>query len=116
MNESMPRYLTSEVTGDHDSRHWRFMLREQTVIFDKGKQKGNPHMDYVLQGRATQFRPPNQTEPTSAKPGSMEKLSVMAERYRAGQPLHDPNDATCFDRRGRARTILDIFHQRVSRP
>ena len=73
-------------------------------------------MDYVLQSREYRFQPPNQTEPTLAKPGSIEKLRVMTERYRAGQPLHDPNDATCVDRRGSARTSLDMFYQRVSRP
>jgi hypothetical protein len=73
-------------------------------------------MNYVLQSREYRFQPPNQTEPTLAKPGSIEKLLVMTERYRAGQPLHDPHDATCLDRRGRAKMSLEALHQRVSRP
>jgi len=70
-------------------------------------------MDYVIQSREHRFQPPNQTEPTLAKPGSTEKLRVMTERYRAGQPLHHPSDATCLYRRGRAKTSLDKFHQRM---
>lgn len=70
-------------------------------------------MDYVLQSREHGFQPPNQTEPTLAEPGSIEKLRVMTQRCCAGQPLHDPNDATFFFRGGRARTSLDMFHQRM---
>ena len=51
-------------------------------------------MDYIAQSRDNQFQPPNQSPPTRAKPGSAEKLQVMAERYRSGQPLHHPNDET----------------------
>ena len=51
-------------------------------------------MDYVAQSRDYQFEPPNQSAPTQARPGSAQKLQVMAERYRSGQPLHHPNDET----------------------
>ena len=74
-------------------------------------------MDYALQSRESRFEPPNQTEATAAKPGSIEKLRVMAERYRAGQPLHHPSDATCLDHRERAKTLGNkIFHRIASRP
>ena len=68
-------------------------------------------MNYVMQSREYRFQPPNQTNPTPAKPGSVEKLRVMTERYRAGQPLHHPGDATFFYRRGNARTSLYMFQQ-----
>ncbi len=51
-------------------------------------------MDYVEQSRNYKFEPPNRSAPTQARPGSAQKLEVMAERYRSGQPLHDPNDET----------------------
>ena len=77
---------------------------------------GNMYMDYLLQSRESRFEPPNQTEATAAKPGSIEKLQVMAQRYRAGQPLHHPRDATCLDHRERAKTYVNkIFHQIASR-
>lgn len=41
-------------------------------------------MDYVLQSREHGFQPPNQTEPTLAEPGSIEKLRVMTQRFCAG--------------------------------
>ena len=67
------------------------------------------YMDYLLQSRESQFEPPNLTEATAAKPGSIEKLQVMAQRYRAGQPLHHPRDAKCFDHRGGfRRAVLEI--------
>ena len=74
-------------------------------------------MDYVLQSREMRFEPPNQTEATAAKPGSIEKLRVMAQRYGAGQPLHHPSDATCLDHRERAKTFGNkILYQTASRP
>ena len=51
-------------------------------------------MDYLVQSRDCQFEPPNQSAPTQARPGSAQKLQVMAERFRSGQPLHHPNDET----------------------
>jgi hypothetical protein len=81
-----------------------------------GKRKGKMYMDYVIQSREHRFQPPNQNKPTLAKPGSIEKLRVLTERYGAGQPLHHPSDATCLDRRERAKDYLKMFHQRVSRP
>ena len=64
------------------------------------------YMDYLLQSRERRFEPPNQTAATTAKPGSIEKLRVMAQRYRAGQPLHHPRDETCFAHRERKRTFV----------
>lgn len=51
-------------------------------------------MDYAAQSRGYEFEPPNRSEPTQARPGSAQKLQVMAERFRSGQPLHHPNDET----------------------
>ena len=51
-------------------------------------------MDYAVESRDYRFEPPNQSAPTQARPGSAQKLQVMAERYRSGQPLHHPNDET----------------------
>ena len=75
------------------------------------------YMDYLLQSRESRFEPPNLTEATAAKPGSIEKLQVMAQRYRAGQPLHHPGDAKCLEHRERANTFGNkIFCQIASRP
>ncbi len=49
-------------------------------------------MDYVAQSRGHRFEPPNRSAPTQARPGSAQKLQVMAERYRSGQLLHHPKD------------------------
>jgi hypothetical protein len=51
-------------------------------------------MNYLAQSRDRQFEPPNHSVPTQARPGSTQKLHVMAERYRSGQPLHHPSDET----------------------
>lgn len=51
-------------------------------------------MNYLEQSRDCQFEPLNHSAPTQARPGSTWKLQVMAERYRCGQPLHHPSDAT----------------------
>lgn len=56
---------------------------------------GYTQMDYISLSRNHQFRPPNRSEPTQAQPGSSEKVRVMTERYRTGQPLHHSSDATC---------------------
>ena len=66
-------------------------------------------MDYVLESRENRFEPPNQTDATEAKPGSIEKLRVMAERYRAGQPLHHPSDATCLNHRERTKAFGNML-------
>ena len=60
-------------------------------------------MDYILHSREMRFEPPTQTKATAAKPGSIEKLRVMAQRYGAGQPLHHPSDATFLDHRERSK-------------
>ena len=73
-------------------------------------------MSYVLQSREHEFQPPNQSEPTAARPGSKEKLVVMTERYRTGQSLHHPNDETCLHHREReTRRYLDMFYLRMKR-
>ena len=51
-------------------------------------------MDYLAQSRDYRFEPRNQTVPTLARPGSAEKLRILAKRYRSGQPLHHPDDVT----------------------
>ena len=51
-------------------------------------------MSYFEQSRAQEFEPPNDASSTGAKPGSHEKIRVMAERYSSGQPLHHENDET----------------------
>ncbi len=56
---------------------------------------GYTEADYISLSRMHQFRPPNRSEPTQAQPGSSEKVRVMTERYRTGQPLHHSSDATC---------------------
>ncbi len=73
------------------------------------------YMDYVLRSREYRFQPPNQARPTLARPGSTEKLRVMTERCRAGQPLHHPGDAKCLNDVQSAINYLRIVQQRSSR-
>ncbi len=55
-------------------------------------------LNYILLSREQRFHPPNISVPTRARPGSQEKLRVLIERYRCGQPLHHPHDFACTDR------------------
>ena len=51
-------------------------------------------LDFAELSRDSEFEPPNRGQPTHARPGSMEKLTVMAERYSQGQQLHHPDDVS----------------------
>ena len=75
-------------------------------------------MDYVAQSRDYRFEPRNQSAPTQARPGSAEKLQVMAERYRSGQPLHHPSDETlaALPVRKTMSAFLALAGQRESEP
>lgn len=42
----------------------------------------------------------DQFSPTSALPGSDEKLSILAERLKSGLPLWHPQDRLCHDDSG----------------
>jgi hypothetical protein len=68
-------------------------------------------MEYILQSREYHFQPPNRSEPTQAQPGSREKVRVMTERYRSGQPLHHPSDTACVDRRSGSRIYYETIDQ-----
>lgn len=48
--------------------------------------------NYVELSRDSEYEPPNLGRPTQARPGSTEKLTIMAKRYRQGQQLHHPDD------------------------
>jgi len=37
-----------------------------------------------------------QTPATNALPGSKEKLNILAERLRSGEPLWNPSDRMCY--------------------
>jgi hypothetical protein len=67
--------------------------------------------DYILQSREYYFQPPNRSKPTHAQPGSREKVRVMTERYRSGQPLHHPSDTACIDRRSGSRIYYNKIDQ-----
>ena len=69
--------------------------------------------DDISQSRENHFQPPNQSEPTQAQPGTSEKLEVMTERYRSGQPLHNPRDTACLDRRYGSRFYYEIHDQKT---
>ncbi len=73
-------------------------------------------LDYISESRESLFQPPNRSEPTQAQPGSTEKLRVMIDRYRSGQPLHHPSDATCVYRLRRARNYYGVFDQETNMP
>jgi hypothetical protein len=47
--------------------------------------------DYEPQERSVE-----ETHPTDALPGSLEKLAVMSERLRLGLPLWHPEDRVCY--------------------
>ena len=63
-------------------------------------------MNYANESRSVGFEPPNESTPTQARPGSAQKLHIMAERYRFGQPLHDPEDESILAFRPRKEMAL----------
>ena len=78
------------------------------------EHEDEPLPDYISQSREYHFLPPNQSEPTQAQPGTKEKLQVMTERYRSGQPLHDPGDTACLDRRYFTRIYYQVLDQKTT--
>ncbi len=63
------------------------------------------------------FEPRAKSEPTAARPGSLEKLHVLAERAERGQPLWHKFDecilATVAMEFEKAKYINKIFKQRL---
>lgn len=65
------------------------------------------------------FEPRAGSEPTAARPGSLEKLHALAERAERGQPLWHPLDecailATVSEELEKAKYINKIFKQRIA--
>lgn len=64
------------------------------------------------------FEPRGRSKPTAARPGSLEKLHVLAERAERGQPLWHPFDecvlATVSQEFEKAKYINKIFKQKLS--
>jgi len=46
---------------------------------------------------AVDYEPPNEAEPTEARPGTLEKIAVLRERFATGRPLHCHGDAGLDD-------------------
>lgn len=56
-------------------------------------------LDAIKQGQ-WDYEPqelPTPTAPTDALPGSTQKLEILAQRLKSGQPLWHPRDRICFD-------------------
>jgi hypothetical protein len=64
------------------------------------------------------FEPRAKSEPTAARPGSLEKLHVLAERAERGQPLWHPFDecilATVSEEFEKAKYINKVFKARIA--
>ena len=64
------------------------------------------------------FEPRAKSKPTAARPGSLEKLHVLAERAERGQPLWHPFDecilATVSMEFEKAKYINAIFKARIT--
>ena len=62
------------------------------------------------------YEPRNDCHPTAARPGSLEKLFVLADRVENGQPLHHPFDecilATVSEEFEKAKFVNKIFRER----
>jgi hypothetical protein len=62
------------------------------------------------------YEPRSECKPTGARPGSLEKLFVIAERVRLGQPLWHKYDecvlATVSEEFEKAKYINKVFRQR----
>ena len=85
------------------------------TVYNPAVEHGDEYItDYISLSREYHFQPPNRSDPTQAQPGSREKVRVMTERYRSGQPVHDPNDITCVDRRNGARIYHEILEQETT--
>jgi hypothetical protein len=52
----------------------------------------------------------NPVEPTKAKPGSEDKVSMLAARYAAGLPLWNEQD--CYDHGPRERDLMGLEDER----
>jgi hypothetical protein len=63
------------------------------------------------------FEPRAKCEPTAARPGSLEKLFVLAQRVERGQPLYHPFDecvlATVAMEFEKAKHINRLYHATV---
>ena len=68
--------------------------RMTSAVFDLLTNRGTESRDYVELSRDNEYEPPNFGGPTQARPGSLEKLTVMTERYCQGQQLHHPDDVS----------------------
>ena len=73
---------------------------------DTHRERLTKDMNYANESRSVGFEPPNESTPTQARPGSAHKLHIMAERYRFGQPLHDPEDESLLAFRPRKEMAL----------
>ena len=60
-------------------------------------------MNYFEETRGPEFEPPNNAASTGARPGSLEKIRVMAERLNSGQPLHHEDDETFISKLSRQK-------------
>jgi transposase-like protein len=67
--------------------------------------------DFVSPGHEERTRPPTEQEPaqaTRARPGTVEKVAVMASRLAQGEPLHHLGDAPVEYRPHRGSRPLDM--------
>jgi hypothetical protein len=64
------------------------------------------------------FEPRAKCEPTAARPGSLEKLFVLAERVELGQPLYHPYDecilATVSQEFEKAKHINRLYREAIA--
>lgn len=85
---------------------------------------GDTVFDAIAQlGHDEDYRPPNAAWPTNARPGTPEKLAIIAARVQSGQPLFVDGDAHCKAERTyrddddevqrQLRRLLDEMSQKV---
>jgi len=64
------------------------------------------------------FEPRAKCEPTAARPGSLEKLFVLAQRVELGQPLYHPFDecvlATISQEHEKAKHINRLYKESIA--
>jgi hypothetical protein len=77
----------------HDGVTWNYQMELREPPLDRRRGPRGSHGVRPERHERPDPKPRGQAEPTTAPPGSPEKVDVLAERARRRQPLFHPDDA-----------------------
>lgn len=72
----------------------RYGVAHRIIKDADGELIKNVHWDILRYGHDEDYKPAREAIPTHARPGSDEKIAILAERVAMGMPLFHPEDAT----------------------